>query len=289
MSSQSTQQNQHNNSLESSLTAPHDRTSNMAQTAQQGVVLSESQVQSALSENVDQSIIDKFPKVEKYFADPIFNNQMYCLHSFVPSKGATPDDQGIFGFMKCRGSCQTQQEASQRAEWIIRNVDSYHKIQTCYSGRPFPVCVDTQKYVKETIDVDIRKKIQDTLSEDVKAKREEEKREMEDIKEREKKLLDESKEDYVHDPLEKYTVLRVKKANLEWTYKKTLEKMDEMKRNILKVRNEIKEMDDTDSSYMDQYYEKYMEARRVSGLDDEKLNTEDNFTKYLCEDLDIGF
>ena len=60
--------------------------------------------------------------------------------------------------------------------------------------------------------IDIRKKASDVISEDVKNKRQEEKKEIEQVKDREKKLLEESKEDYVQDPYEQYTVLKVKKA-----------------------------------------------------------------------------
>ena len=88
-------------------------------------------------------------------------------------------------------------EANQRAEWLIRNVDSYHTIHTSYSGRPFPLCSDTRKFVKETNEVDIRKKTVETISEEIKSKKEEEKRNVQDIKEREKRLLEESKEDFV--------------------------------------------------------------------------------------------
>lgn len=276
-------------SKNSSLTAPHDRDPNLPMSADQSVVLTEEQVVMAKQENLDKSFIEKFPHVEKYFADPIYNNQTFCLHSFIPSKGASPDEEGVFGFMKCRGAFQSQAEADARGEWIIRNVDSYHPIQTCYMGRPFPVCVDARNFTAETSEVDIRKKAIDTLSQNIKAKKEDEQREMKEIKEREQKLLAESKEDYEPEPIDKYTTLRVKKANLEWTYFQTSKKMDEMKNNILKTRKEITEMDNENSEYKEQYYEKYMSARRESGLDDSKMDDNDNFTRYLCEDLDLGF
>jgi hypothetical protein len=273
----------------SSLTAPWDREGSEQVASSQSIVLNEEEVQAALSELVDSSITSTFPKVDKMYADPLYNNQTYCLHSFIPSKGATPDAKGVFGFMKCRGAFFNAQEANQRAEWIIRNIDSYHEIQTGYCGRPFPVCADTKKFVAETHEVDIRKQMVETVSEDIKEKRAAEKREIEEMKEREKRLLEETKEDYKEDPLDTYTTLQVKKANLVWTYVQTREKMEGMKKSIQKAYAEIREMEALPDGqlYKDSYYDKYMAARRSAHIpDDASL---DNFMKYLMEDADLDF
>lgn len=270
-----------------SLTAPHDvQEHSVAIGSHEGFRdLTNEESKIAVSELVDSDLTQKFPRQDKFYADPIYNNQIYCLHSFIPSKGAKPDDQGLFGFMKCRGTFFTTEEANQRAEWIIRNADSYHNIQTAYTGRPFPIAANFKKYVQETHEVDIRKKTVQTVSEDIRQKKLDEKKEMDDIKEREKNLLEESKDDYVPDPIERYTTLRVKKANLVWTYIKTQKKMDEMKESILRTRREIDEMDQEDSSYMEDYYEKYLQARKDAGIPDE----DDSFIKYMVEDVDLGF
>jgi hypothetical protein len=274
-----------------SLTAPWDRDENTKQTVSRGVVLTEDEVQEAVATNVDTGITDKFPKVDRLYADPIYNNQMYCLHSFVPSKGAQPDEKGVFGFMKIRGAFQTIDEANQRAEFIIRNVDSYHDIQTGYCGRPFPVCVDTKKFVKETHEVDIRKEAVKTISEDIKQKRLDEKKEIDEIKERESKLLEDSKaaqeDTYEQEPLEQYTTLHVKKANLVFTYVETRKKMMDMQKSIQNAYQEIRDMDQEDSTLATQYYDKYMEARRAAHIPDEM--SENNWMKYLCEDAELDF
>ena len=73
-----------------SLTAPADfDRSQMVQGTIQSVSLSDEQVNAAMSAlNVRESL-DKFPRVEKYYADPAIPGQNICLHSFVPSKGST--------------------------------------------------------------------------------------------------------------------------------------------------------------------------------------------------------
>jgi hypothetical protein len=189
--------------------------------------------------------------------------------------------------MKIRGNYATQQEASERSEYLIRNVDSYHTIYQAYVGRPFPITVDP-KYAGKVDVIDIRKKATEIISEDVKAKRNEEKQEIEQVHERQKKLLEESKEDYVPDPYEQYTVLRVKRAQLVWGYSKTAKELENMKNIIIKTREKIALMDTENPDYAKQYFDKYMKARRDAGIPDEH-NTEDNFVKYMVEDIDLGF
>lgn len=270
-----------------SLTAPADRNGVQYKSNLSAPPLTEEHVAAATTALNDTSFVDKFPKVERQYADPPLPLQTYSLISFVPAKGATPDKDGVYGFAKCRGNFATQAEANERAEYLIRNIDSYHKIFHAYTGRPFPITVD-ERYCADTAEIDIRKKATETISEDVKAKREQEKKDIEEIKEREKKLLDESKPDYVEDPFEQYVVLRVKKAQLVWGYKNTLDQLNKMKDVIIKTRAEIVEQDKLNPDYQNRHYDRYMTARKDAGLSDD-MSTEDNFVKYLCEDIDLGF
>jgi hypothetical protein len=233
------------------------------------------------------SFVDKFPRVERQFADPPIPLQTYGLISFVPSKGASPDKDGVYGFMKMRGNYATQQESNDRAEYLIRNVDSYHQIFHGYVGRPFPITIDP-KYCAKTEEINIRQKATETISEDVKAKRDKEKEDITAIKQREKALMEQTKENFQVDPYEEYTVLRVKKAQLVWTYDKTLKQLEEMKRNIISTRDKIAEHEKTNPNFGKEYFDRYMQARRDAGIPDEQ-NTEENFIKYMIEDIDVGF
>jgi hypothetical protein len=233
------------------------------------------------------SVNEKFPRVERQYADPPIHLQNIGLLSFVPSKGATPDKDGIYGFMKMRGNYATTSEAMERSEFLLRNVDSYHHIYQAHVGRPFPITLDP-KYASKTEEIDIRKKAVEAISEDVRMKREQEKKDMNDIKEREKRLMEESKPDYVPDPYERYTVLRVKKAQLVWGYSQTMKQLEDMKKVIIKTREEINGMDETNPDFSKEYLDRYMKARRDAGIADEH-NTEENFVKYMVEDLDLGF
>lgn len=272
--------------IQTSLTSPVDklpRDSGAPTSYDLGVNLSETEVRAAVSENFVTTFTNKFPRVEKFYADPAVANQTYALVSFMPSQGATPDKDGVFGMLKVRGTFATEDEAMLRAEWLIRNVDSYHAIYNTYVGRPFPLGAN-KKYITDTTEVDIKKKVVEETSIDVRKKRDEEKQIMKQIEEREKELLAdvEKKED---DPYDVYTELMVKKAQLTWTYHQTMQKMEDMKRNIIKAREEIAKMKEENPDYHEQYMDKYIDARKKAGLP----ATDESFIKYMAEDLDLGF
>lgn len=225
----------------------------------------------------------KFAQVDRYYADPAQPNQRIALVSFVPSSGAKPDKDNIYGMMKVRGIYATEEEANERAEFLIRNVDSYHEIYHAYVGRPFPVTT-SDGFVNDIKKIDIRQKTTDVISEDILNKKRQEKNEMMDIKEREKKLLDESKRAQAGEPIdifEEYITENVKRAQLVWTFHETREKMKQMKESFVKATQRIQELNEIDSTFVDKYKDKYMEARRESGIPDDN----DSFIKYLGLDL----
>ena len=202
---------------QTSLTAPNDRTSNTFRIGRQ-TNLSSEDTATAMQDIVSKDIIRTYPASEKAFADPSIPGQRLCLVSFVPSVDATPDKDGIYGMIKVRGSYETEDEADERSEMLIRTVDSYHKIQMAYVGKPFPATTSS-RWAAETTDIDLKKKCTEVISKDIKRQRMEEKREIEEIKDREKKLMEDVEKDF--DPYERYIELRVKKAQLAWTYLET--------------------------------------------------------------------
>lgn len=122
-----------------------------------------------------------------------------------------------------------------------------------------------------------------TISENVKSKRDEEQQVMKEIKDREDKLIEESKLEEV-DPYDEYITLKVKKAQLSWTYLEHDKKMKEIKDIIIKTRSQLTDMDEKYPEYQKTYFEKYMKAREDAGLKESKQDVEANFVKYLVED-----
>jgi hypothetical protein len=273
---------------QSSLTSPADRVPNPENVSYKlGVTLTEEDVKQAMVEQNVNVFTRRFPKVEKFYADPVIHGQVYSLVSFVPSRGATPDKDGVFGMLKVRGAFATEDEAMLRAEYLVRNVDSYHSIYHTYVGRPFPLAA-TNKYISDTVEIDIKKKVTEETSAQIRQKRDAERQTIKEIEEKEQELLsDVAKKPEDIDPIDTYTELRVKKAQLSWTYLETLKKMNEMKANIIKARQELVQMDADHPECRAEYMTRYKDARKKSGLPE----TDESFMKYLGDDLeaDLGF
>jgi hypothetical protein len=268
---------------ESSLTSPEDRDlENKWKPDLSSPPLTNQEAADAMKELNITSFTDKFPKVDRTYSDPSIALQNIGLISFIPAKGATPNENGVFGFAKLRGNFATDIEANQRAEYLIRNVDSYHQIYHTYVGRPFPITVSSS-YSAETSEIDIRKETTQTISSSIKNKKEEEQQQIREIKDREEKLLQESKRES-SDPYEDYITLRVKKAQLSFTYLEHIRKMDEIKDIIIKTRKEVDDLDNEFPTFKETYYQKYMSAREEAGIKESKEDSQGNFIKYLVED-----
>ena len=218
---------------------------------------------------------------ERKYVDPKIAGQTYSLHSFIPSKGAKPDKDGIFGMLKIRGTFGTIEETNERAEELIRNHDSYHKIYHGYVGKPMPITIKSD-FSAEVEEVDINQQISKIVREDVKEKRSQEKKQVQEIRERERNLK-EAVEQEATDPYEKYTCLRVKKAQVVWSYMEHRKKLNEMIDVFEQTLLEIKEMDDEDDDYAKRYLDRYLEAREKAGIPEDKNDS--SFMKYLNIDV----
>lgn len=231
--------------------------------------LTPQQVETAFNELVVNSHVRRFPSVEKYSADPVHNDQKYFVWSFVPSPGAKPDERGLFGMAKFRGTFSNIQECDERSIFLIKNVDSYHEYLYGYVGRPFPVSVNN-KYVKEEQIVDVKNDQVRIIGDYVAQKREQEKKEIEDCKDREKKLLEEHEKP--PEPSEQYVTLRVKKAHLTQVIEETEKKLLRMKKALKATYKEIDEMEEKHPDFKNDYLERYKSARAEVGIVNDKDN-----------------
>lgn len=272
--------------VENSLTAPSDRDQSRNYKPNQGHrELKEDEVENAMNSLNNNSYVKKFLKVERRYADPVDPMQRIGLVSFVPAKGATPNEKGIYGFAKLRGNYPTNDEANERAEFLIRNVDSYHTVHHAYVGRPFPLCT-TSDYSADVTEIDIKKSMTDSISSSIKNKKKEEQQEIKEIEQRQEKLMEDTSKDE-EDPEDYYITLRVKKAQITWSYLETVKKLEEMKEIIIKTRTEIDRMDIEEPQHKENYFKKYCDARSDSGLDNS--TKQENFMKFLVEDAELPF
>lgn len=247
--------------------------------------LTDLQVESAKEQLVDKEHLTQYPAQERAFADPSIEDQDYCLVSFIPSVTAKPDKDGIYGMVKVRGTYNNLEKCDKRAEFLIREVDSLHKIYIAGVGKPFPITN------MSTFSKDINRiKIQDMLTEELQHEQTKEQKELEEMKQREKEILENNKkpqEELKPDIEEQYITNRVKKAQLTWTYINTMKKLEDMKANILGAREQIAKFDETNPELKDSYMDRYNAALKQVNLSQET----DSFIMYLENDGtdELGF
>ena len=252
--------------------------------------LNRSETEEARKYLVNQNLL--FPRSVKSTTDPILMGQEYGLISFTPAHDVQPNKNGIYGVMKLRGNFSTIDESEKYAERLIRTHDSYNEIHVVRTGQVFPLTKKAE-LVEETINVDINKEADKIVSESVKEKRNKEKIEMKNIQEREKKLLKENqeilKDEYKQDPIDEYTMLRVKKAQLMWTLIQTKKRInDEILPALKKTKKSIMEMNEEYPEFDKMYYDRYIEARKSVGIENQDKLDYSYFMKYLLDDNDIS-
>jgi hypothetical protein len=135
-----------------------------------------------------------------------------------------------------------------------------------------------------------------TISQDIKAKRTKEEKEMTDLRKREEEMMRHNKEVQEHPEnkedvsspelqLDEYITLRVKKAQLSWTYLETKKKQEEIVDILARTQKDLEEMEAKNPEHKEHYFKKYMAARENSGLDTSEH--QDNFVKFMVDDADI--
>lgn len=237
--------------------------------------------------------VHKFPMIDSRYTDPELCDQLIGLYSFVPAKGAIPNKDGWYGMIKLRGNYESEMKANIRADYLIKNYDTYHKIYHIKVGMPMPLTINPQ-YVKDTAEIKVKDLISENISADIKKNRQDEAEQMKIIKERERKLLEDNKRrEELHKegkeeeeaPIDKYTTLRVKRAQLIHTYLRTRDSLAKVKDLIIKTRKEYDSMHSENPQLKDEFLQKYMEARKESGLSvPTDLKEDASFLQFLAED-----
>ena len=273
---------------EGSLTAPSDRDQTKRWRPTMAAPLTDTEMKDAAVDLINTSYVTNYTRAERSYADPVLPNQLLGLISFTPAKDAKPNKNGIYGFCKLRGNYATLMDADNRAEFLVRNHDSYNQINTCYVGRPFPL-TESRKFSDDIMEVDLNKEAAESMSSAIKRQQKKDAREMKEIQDREKLLKEDVKKRPGDDPFEDYITTRVKRAQLVWNYKEHQKKMLEVKDLIIKCREKIVVMDEEHPDFDGKYFDKYRNARIDAGLDETTEQTEQNFMKYLVKDVDLDF
>ena len=207
----------------------------------------------------------EFPRSRKVRVDPELNHQRFALISFIPSKNATPDEDGCFGVAKVRGVFANIEEADEWANNLIRNYDSYAEIDFVPVGREFPIMADNMVYVRETREVDVRKILDKTTKEYLDKKREQEKQQIEEIKQRQKELQELPQEED-KDSIDYYIKLRVKRATSLMRKDEARAVMNQCAQVIDATGVELNEVEEKHPEYAKEYLEQYEKALKDTGI-----------------------
>lgn len=207
----------------------------------------------------------QFPKTRKVRSDPEIIGQKFALISFIPSTGATPDEDGCFGVAKIRGCFNTIEDADDKSDDLIRNFDSYAEIDVVYVGKEFPVMKNNEVYVKETREVDIRNIIDKTTRKYLEEKRNKEKETIDDIKRRQKEI-EETPEQEDKESLDYYIKIRVKRANALMRKNEANAVIKQCATIIEKTGVELADIEEKHPEFTETYLERYETVLKKSGI-----------------------
>ena len=184
-------------------------------------------------------------------------------------------------FHMIRGAYVTQEEANQRAEEIVRDIDSSNSVFTCIIGVPFPLV--SEGMADELNEIDLQQQTEHAIAQNVRKQRRKEQKEMEDIRMREDELMRNAEKDPNADDQENYTTQRVKLAHLRYSIAEHTKKHAECIENEKNVVKWLMDMKSRNPQFEENYMEKYMFGRKAAHIpDDHEL---EGFMKFMNDPL----
>lgn len=246
--------------------------------------LTPEQLQNAKKDLSENSYCKNYDRKDRKYCDPPKEGQSIGLFSFVPAVGATPDENGFYGWAKLRGNYADEETAEIAADKIIRDIDSTHLIYHTVVGRPFPITVSADLALS-TDEVDLKKK---AMTQAIKNRRKIEKEALVESKERHDELVEKIQNP---DPEEleedDYITTRVKKAQATWAYIEYLAKAHEFRAIITDSSEYLDRVDSERPEFKDMYFEKYKNARENTGSKVTEEQLKNGFLRYMVEDITV--
>ena len=231
--------------------------------------LTDSQVQEEKTRLINPGFTKlEYPRTRRFRADPYIQGQRYGLVSFIPSKNASPDKDGCYGVLKLRGNFSTEQEADLWSEKLIREYDNFAEIDYVFVGDYFPLMDSNEIYTRTTREIDVRQLTVNTVKDAYKQKELEDQKQIKEIEERQRKLLDRSNEeekDKSFTDLDYYIQIRVKKANALYVIDEAEKKMKEAQAVVDNVKGEIEDLDSKYPEYQKEFLSRYESAIKATG------------------------
>lgn len=242
------------------------------------------------SDELDNAVKDKcyyYKARETVYADPPYKNQAYALFSWLPSTGATPDKNGVYGMLKVRGTFDDESDMNKRAEFLISHCDSFHRIYHAKNGVPVPLTLKEEfsrdvKFVRQSATDD------DIIHTSVKSDEQNSEEVQKELEGRIKKIRQEEKNGAPDlEPMEDYIQSKVKIA-FNMNAIDSMKKQLEQSYKIIRTAHEhIKELENENPEFKDQFMERYNNARRTIGVttDEDESNKQIEYMQYTDDDL----
>lgn len=234
--------------------------------------------------------VDDYLKVDRKYNDPDINGQTYSLFSFTPSSTAKPDQHGLYGFVKVRGTFSRLEEAEEKSKELIQYF-SANKIFVCKTGTPVPLQEDLNN-TENIVEVDDAKRDTECIRFQELAKEQglKEKQAIEEIKQREEALKRDVQQDpNDKEPLQIYLELVHKRATCAYLYTQHKKKLEETKNIIITTREKIADMDVKYPNLKKEYMDHYRESCKKNGIDKAEDEMALYIKKFVGEDADLGF
>lgn len=250
--------------------------------------LTSTEVTAAMSELSVDTFTKKFRVQEQRHNDSIISDQVIGLFSFIPSKGAKPDEKGVYGFAKLRGNYRTEEDATARARDLVET-DSTHTIYHTYVGCPFPVTTDIKQFIGDHDIVNIGNESDVATAEALRGKKADESRRKKELQDRTTELYKDAAAELPQEKIDEneYITQQVKKANLTYVYIDFLRKLQKVKSLIESSRTVCQQLDKDHPEMRESHFDIYKESRVKVGLevDDEEIRK--GFMKYMIEDVEL--
>jgi hypothetical protein len=255
-----------------------------------------SQEKPLTNEQLDQAYKDlympayTYTRADRKFTDPPIRGQNYALFSFQPTKGAAPDNNGIYGFIKIRGTYNRLEEVEEKSKELIQYF-SAHQLFAVEVGTPTPLKekLENKDMITEIEHRDANHDM-DVYTDLVRDQTAKEKQQIEEIKRKTEELkADVQKGPDDKEPLQRYLELVQKRATAAYVYTQHREKLAEYKTVVLATREQIAEMDRQYPNLKDEYLDHYTKTCRETGIDQAVDNMAVMIKQYYAEDPDLGF
>lgn len=231
-----------------------------------------------------------YTKADRKFADPPVRGQNYALFSFQPTKGATPDNNGIYGFIKIRGAYNRLEDVEEKSKELIQYF-SAHQLFAVEVGTPTPLKkrLENKDMITEIEHPDANHDM-NVYSDLVRDQTTKEKQQIEEIKRKTEELkADVQKGPDDKEPIQRYLELVQKRATAAYVYTQHREKLAEYKTVVLATRKQITDMDKQYPNLKNEYLDHYTKTCRETGIDQAVDNMAVMIKQYYGEDPDLGF